>query len=204
MATVRGGQRSSIGAAVLFNDWSEPLYNASTGAPAGQALVDRRGYWSQTATGLTSGRCAFNYFRAVRSETVSTAVAVCGGTAAGATPTLVRFGLYTEATNGDLTLVASTASDTSLFGTINAQVTKALQASYGLIQGQRYAFTWLVVTGAAVPVPLQRGSSGAGISAELGRGYKLGSQVSGQTDLPSSVAVGSLADYGLVMYSALV
>src|SRR5690348_10707358 len=79
---------------------------------------------------LTSQRISFCYFQAAITKQITSLVISSSSTAAGATPTLVRFGLWTVAANGDLTLVASTANDTTLLASTFTAYTKALSVAY--------------------------------------------------------------------------
>jgi hypothetical protein len=183
---------------LLPRDLTDPLITG------GQALLPRQQGFVGSGTGLTSGFCRFTYATVCRTEQVSTAFAV-QGTAAGATPTLCQFGLYTEDSAGNLTLVASTPNDTTLFqGATNAQVTKALSSPYTLIRGQRIAWTWMMVTGAAAPAVWGLNNAAAGWATESFRRPRTTSLVTGQASLPGSVATGSLGAGGFAIYSALV
>lgn len=157
--------------------------------------------WATGNAGLNSGNLRLTYFTARKSETVTQVRMFSNGTAAGATPTLVRYGLYTVAANGDLTLVANIASDTALFATQNTAYTRNLASPYAKVAGQRYASGLLVVTGATAPtvfctVPL--------ISSEMAQAPRLSASLTGQTDLPSSIAAGTLTDTTAMCYSVLV
>lgn len=132
------------------------------------------------------------YFTAQKTETINNARVATANTAAGATPTLIRIGLYTVAANGDITLVASTANDTTLLATQNTSYTKALSAPYLKVAGRRYAAGLLVVTGATAPTVV--GANTAINGTEAGLSPKLGGLVSSQSDLPASVAAASVAD----------
>lgn len=145
-----------------------------------------------TAIGASQA-LALSYFTADQNLTVNNVYTRGGSTAAGATPTLVRFGLYTVASNGDLTLVASTANDTTLFSSANSSVNKALSASYNMVAGQRYAAGWLVVSAAAIPTIISTTSILPG--SELAIEPRLMSQITGQSNLPSSVANASLSTF---------
>lgn len=123
------------------------------------------------------------YFTARKTESCG-AVRVPGGvTLAGATPTLVRFGMYEVAPDGSLTLVASTANDTTLFATAFNTATRSWTAPFIKVAGKRYAIGILIVSAAAMPSVY--GNSGN--SSELGRAPMICSQVSSLTDLPSTV-----------------
>lgn len=162
----------------------------------GQAWPPRGNFGlTNSAVTLSNQVLRLTYFRAARTEPVSTINWLQGNTAAGATPTLVRFGLYLEAANGDLSLVASTANDTALLaGSSGVQGSKALQASYTLLAGGRYAAAWLVVTGATAPtiVGTLQGNDGSGMRSEMARSPRLAAAIGGQSDLPPSIAAAGL------------
>lgn len=153
------------------------------------------GLTSQNTT--SSQRLWLTYFTAYRAFTVNT-IAVCtAGTPAGATPTLIRYGLYTADSNGALTaLVASTANDTTLLSAGNTLYAKATSASYTTVVGQRYAGAFLCVTGATVPT--LQGASGAATLFSLAP--RIAGYVGSQADLPATVAAGSLTNTGTAMW----
>lgn len=133
------------------------------------------------------------YFTAKKTEVVSQVRVWSGGTAAGATPSLVRIGVWTtDSTGALLSLVASTANDTALFATQNTAYTKSFSASFTKQAGQRYATGVLVVTAAAAPTLMGLGV-GAILAAEALTAPVIGALVSGQSDLPSTLAAGSLS-----------
>ena len=161
----------------------------------GDALTGFEAYyrgWMSGAITMSTGVLRLSYATCSVATPVTTFNAVQGSTAAGATPTLIRFGLWTaDAAGALLALVASTANDTALMvGAANTLVTKAASATYTPIVGQRYAFGVLVVTAAAAPT-LQGGGGGSS-SAANALSPRLHGTVSGQTDLPASLAVGSI------------
>jgi len=138
------------------------------------------------------------YFRAQKTQSISSITSWLGTTPAAATPTLSKYGLWTATENGALTgLVASTANDTALFtGSAHAIKTKATQAAYTLIKEQYYAVGALVVSGAAMP---NWGGCFVGTDLESGDSERWAGQVTGQSDLPSTVAAGSVADASSVI-----
>lgn len=144
-----------------------------------------------TNNATTSGRLYLSYCTAYQSRTLTTGRVISGNTAAAATPTLVRLGIYTVASNGDLTLVASTPNDTALLSVTFTMYGKAYSTPYVTITGQRYAFGLLVVSGATMPTIMGPGTVDSSITAAAPR---LSAHVPGQTDLPASVAVGSLVN----------
>jgi hypothetical protein len=98
-------------------------------------------YWavSYTAMAMGSGVARFGYFTARRTEVIASLRFVTGGTAAGATPTLVEFALYSVDSSGDLTQIGIIASDTTIFATANVSCTRSLTSSATIYEGQLYA-----------------------------------------------------------------
>lgn len=176
--------------------------NASQGGSGGQEVFSR-GHIAQTNMAPSSGQLRLTYFRARRDEILSKIVTPIGSVAAGATPTLVRFGVYSIAADGGGTLIASTASDTTLYsGTIFTEnPAKSFSASLALVSGQAYAWAPLVVTGAAMPQ--MTGVSGhAGANAGGNGRPRLAGLLSGQTDLPSTFTDAALSTSGHRYYAA--
>jgi hypothetical protein len=105
---------------------------------------------------LTSGAIAFSFFTPLFSRTVSQIAMNCGSTAASGL-TLARMGLYTfdEST---ATLVAQTASDTTLFATTRTQYARSFStatggfpSSYTLQAGVRYG-VGVICVGTTMPL----------------------------------------------------
>lgn len=149
---------------------------------------------------LSTGTFRVGYFTAQKSETVVSLRLCSAATAAGATPTLVRFGLYTAAADGAITLVASTPNDTTLFAAQNTGYTKALSVAYPVVAGTRYALGALVVTAAAAPT-IQ--GYATGIAAQSAVAPRLCAFTSGAADLPSSVTAVGLSDTSSAPYGVL-
>lgn len=152
---------------------------------------------SGITTSSTNGSVNLSYFTADRNMTVSSITMRTGGTAAAATPTLIRMGIYSEALTQDLTLIASTPNDTTLFATASTMYTKALSATVDLTIGSRYAAAMLIITGATAP------TIAAGQTVEPGILPRLMASVPTQTDLPSTVAPASLSTSGGFLYYRL-
>jgi hypothetical protein len=152
---------------------------------------------------MTSGAVRLAYFTPQVSYTASTIITATASTAAAATPTLCRMGLYAVAANGDLTLVASCANDTALWAATTTEYSRALvsPATYTLIAGIRYAAGAICISASAVPTLI--GSSGSN-SALLGRAPVLCKSIGGQTDLPASQVVAGLSATAQLIYVALV
>lgn len=167
-----------------------------TGAEANMNRLDVTGASYVT---MASGTAVFSYFRAKQSITIASLKAYTGSTAAAATPTTIKLGVYSvdEAT-GDLTLLASTANDTTLFAATFTGYTKALSAPVALTAGNRYAYGILEVSGAAVAT--LQGVVFAGFQAEFFREPRLSAIVASQTDLASSYTYASLTAKNGVPY----
>lgn len=172
---------------------------AATPLTVGQSTLSRRDATSTTIT-MTSQALRLTYFQAVKSQTVTSFRFASGGTAAGV-PTLIRFGLYSVAANGDLTLIGSTPNDTSLLNGVSTAYTKNLSTPVAITRGTVYAFGGLVV--AATP-PTMRGLVLPSPASEGSIDPRQSGQLTGQADLPASVAVGSLADGLNLLYAALI
>lgn len=136
-----------------------------------------------------SGNLRLAFFTARKTETITQVVAFTGTTAAAATPTLCRIGIYSVAANGDLTLVASTANDTTLFASTSTAYTRTLSASWSKVAGTRYAIGALVVSGATMPMLI---GTSVIVSAVAAGPPLISAAISGQTDLPASVLSASV------------
>jgi hypothetical protein len=151
-----------------------------------------------------TGDLRLSFFTARKSETTTQVRVVTGGTAAGATPTVCRIGLYEVAANGNGTLVASTTNDTTLFAATNTAYTKAWSSSYAKVAGKRYAVGICVVTGATAPQFCGTGFGSGGAGSEPANvAPRLSGSLSGQSDLPSSFTEGALGPSARRIYAAI-
>ncbi len=151
-----------------------PRYAASSSAIATLSQVLRFNAFTARRPGLTTG---------VRGYT--------GTTPAGATPSLIRIGLYQLNASDGGTLIASTPNDTALFNVANTQWTKAWSVAVTLAPAQRYALGVLVVTAAAAPTLV--GAVQANIMQNENLIFPFGAAlIPSQSDLPGSFAAGSL------------
>lgn len=174
-------------------------YN-DTRLDGGQETMPR--YAASTATiTMVSGVVRLAYFVAHRTATVTAIRIPSGSTAAGATPTLVRFGLYSVDSSGNLTLMSSTASDTSMFAASLTAYTKSLTSSQTVLAGQQYAIGAIVVTSATAP-SVTGGNVTCG--TENQQTPYVSANLTGQTDLPSSITVGSLSNTASAIYAVAV
>lgn len=140
------------------------------------------------ATG--TGNLRLTYFTARKTESISQIRVASGPTAAAATPTLIRMGIWIADLDGSLlSLVGNTASDLTLLATINTWYLKGLAAAFTKQRGVRYGVGLLVVTAAAAPTIYGTANGEAVMNA---RSPRLNAVVSGQADLPATLAAASL------------
>lgn len=171
-------------------------YLAANSLASGEETVPRSLLGSPTTLSTTQA-LRLTGFTARKTETITQVKMITGGTAAGATPSLIRIGIYTVAANGDITLVASTPTDTTLFAAANTAYTKALSAAFAKVAGQRYAVGLLLNTAAAFPSIVSAGGGNTAIDKFALTAPMLTAQVTGQADLPASVANASVIASGI-------
>lgn len=164
-------------------------------------IATRIGLQGVSATGL-SGSLILMYFKAPKTFT-SSSWKMANGTAAGATPTLIRGGLYTVDLSGNLTLVASSANDTTLLNGTNVAYTKSFSTPYGLTQGLQYAFGFLFISAATAPTILMPALANAVTHFAYDTAPRVSGVVSSQSDLPSSVSAGSVSSLNVIMWAEL-
>ena len=152
---------------------------------------------TSTATNATM---RLSYFTARNTETVNSIRLATGGTAAAATPTLIRLGIYSVDAVGNCTLVASTANDTTLFAASSTSYTKALSAPWMKVAGQRYALGVLVVTAATAPSLVGNVIANGN---EMGMAPRLSGTAGGRSDLPASLVPANVGDSPNMIYAAL-
>lgn len=149
---------------------------------------------------LTSGRLTLTYFTARRTETIGQ-VRTATRNVATATPTLCRIGIYLVAPSGDLTLIASTANDTTMWSATFSGYTRSLTASWVKQAGRRYAIGVLAV---AATGPQLSGVFPV-TAAEDAAAPRINGSVDSQTDLPASVSNASVNNNaGASVYVAVV
>jgi len=160
----------------------------------GETIVQRR-LVRNDAVAPGSGSLRFTYFRARKTEAINTVRLYTGGTA-GAGLTLARVGIYAEDGSGNLTLVASTANDTTLFGAAFTSYNGALQAPWSKTANARYALGLLVV-GTTAPTFYGLPTQAPGLpSDEMAVSPRLTGLLSSQADLPASVPGNSVVTSG--------
>jgi hypothetical protein len=151
---------------------------------------------SNIATGNSNLR--LTYFTAKKSLTI-TQIRTMNGTAAVGT-TLARIGVYSVDGSGNLTLIGSTANDTTLWNTANTAYTKSFSASFVIARGSRYAVAPIVVGTSTAPTMY---GNAAMLASEGGIAPQLGGLVGGQSDLPSTVTAGSVGAAVQLSYHVL-
>jgi hypothetical protein len=139
-----------------------------------------------TTTGQSSGQIYHTRFIAERDFTVSNLSFLVGATAS-ASLTAARFGIYTRS-GSTFTLVARTASDTTIGNTINTRYTRALDttggypATYNFVTGSEYWVSFIFV-GTTMP-SLSFGIAGGTVHTNAFGAFSY--TQTGQTDLIAS------------------
>lgn len=151
MATIAGGGAGFTIPPNIVDPWDQnDLF------PTGNETIPRSRADSYNIGLGGSGLTMLTSFTAYRTEQANFVAVQTGSTAAGATPTLCKMGLFvvnnaTSTTLFDYTLVSATANDTTLFANAYQGYKRALLTPYTLQAGTRYAFGVLVVTAFALP-----------------------------------------------------
>lgn len=180
---------TTISAPIPVQDFDEQIAGEET-VPRSSGLLD---YNNTNITGFQT----FNFFTAKTNSTVTTAKFETGS-AGTTTPTLVRVGLYlVDPVALGLTLVASTANDTTLASAAYTGYSKALSSPYTFVRGSRYAASILVVAAVGCnmmgPYTIQR------IAVSPRRAAVSGGSLA---DLPSTISDASIQDYRFATYIA--
>lgn len=172
----------------------------------GEGVPSRSSGCTNAGSGILTGNqtLRFTFFNARKGILTTQVRVLSGSTAAGATPTLCRLGLYLFARDSQNvltgTLVASTANDTALFAAASTSYTRSWSAPYQMQAGQRYALAVLVVTAATAPTLVGRSMVSADEAALAPR---LSGQLTGQADLPATFVDSALAVSGSAPYAAI-
>lgn len=165
-------------------------------------LGARTGLGTLAATGL-SGTLSLNFFRACRTQQINRWDMATVSTAFGATPTLVRGGLFTVDSAGNLTLAAASPNDTSLGVVANTKFGKAFTTPAEVYFGLIYAFGFLFVTGAAVPGLLGVLGAAGSSHVSMDSDPRVNGVVAAQADLPASLTAGQIAASNTMFWSEL-
>lgn len=148
---VHGLPGDNTGVSVLLQAYVEGVAGGDTilGSNAGESVYSRSDYTSSTAA--ASAEMVLAGFVARKTQPI-TQIRVCtSGTAAAATPTVIRMGVYSRNVAGDLTLLASHAHDATLFAATNTVYTKTLTSTFFKVAGVEYYVGICIVSGAAMP-----------------------------------------------------
>jgi len=174
--------------------------NTADAITTGQEVFSRRLINSASISSGATGRLLLTYFTARKTASVTALRMMSAGTASG-TPTLVRVGIYSVASNGDLALVGSTANDVALFAGTFATYTPPLSVATPLAAGGRYALGLLVV---ASILPFIYGQS-VSFGSEAAVAPRMGGTLSSLADLPATALAGTITatNAHLLPYAAL-
>lgn len=184
-----------------------PIGPPGPAGPAGggtELLADGQGTYNRrfilTNTTMVSGRIVFTYFTAAYDQTVRSLGAYTGSAAAAATPSLCRLGLYAvDPLTEDLTLLTQTANDTTMFDSSATRFVRPVEVAVDVVAGGRYAFAPICVSAAAMPSLYSSGvAGGSGVTSQVPP--RVQAQLSGQADLPATVANSGLAVAGVGYY----
>jgi len=161
---------------------------------------------TSSAVAVTSGVLRLSFFTALKTEITAQVKMLSGSTPAGATPSLIRVGLYLVQDSGNGVLVASTlnnpTNNATLFTVVNMPYIQPWSTPYLKLAGQRYAEGPLFVTTAAPPT-LAGYTLALAMETEAAADPRLTGRLSGQTDLPASFTAGSLTPTNVRYYASL-
>jgi hypothetical protein len=166
---------------------------------SGESTIPRRAVGLSTVPTINN-LLRLTYFVARKGETI-TQVRTVGGATTQVGSTLIRIGVYSEDASGNLTLVASTANTTSLYAAVNTAYTTALSASFAKTRGTRYAVGILIV--GSTTAPTVNGNQMPIAGSETAVSPRLSGVVT-VSDLPSTIAVGTIGDSSIQHYAVLV
>jgi hypothetical protein len=188
-----------------YNDLADkPAGGSGTADPTaltvGEAVAHRLFFTSTLS--LASQGVRLSYFIAQKTEAVTQIRTHTGGTGAGATPTVCKLALYEVAANGDLTRIATTANDTTLWNAGNSKYTRSFTAPAQKTAGQQYAVAFLVVTSAAAPNTMATTNQFSN-GIEQQEAPRMSGFISGQTDLAASYTAAQVQGSSQMPYAAI-
>lgn len=205
LPTANGGTGVSTGVP-LYSDIQ--IGNLLT---TGEETIPRLACVSDAVAITTSATLRLTYFTARKTETVSNLAMATGsvGAGSGATPvapTRCQMCVFSVAANGDLTLLAVTTNDTTLFSATYTRYQKAVSGAtpFTKTRGVRYAFGVLVVTLGSIPTFL-----GTTIGNSINFGA-IGGEIpvmsrskAGQASVPSTITNASLVNDSRMFYGEI-
>lgn len=164
-----------------------------TDTPVGESVYDRM--VAATAGPWASQSLRFAGFTARASQSISRVRVTTGSTAAAATPTLCRFGVYSRDSANLYTLVASTVNDIALFAAANTTYTSTFSAPFLKMAGTDYLVATLIVSGVALPTFIgPTGTVTAAYATDFTLLYpQLAGFIAAQADLPATFAGSSVS-----------
>lgn len=151
-------------------------------------------------SGTPSSETTYFTFFTPRTTTSVSSITVASASTQTTGQSLVRFGLYTVDGSGNATLVARTASDSTIFSAVNTVYTRSFNttggypASYTLTAGTRYAIGVVVVASTVGTVYTAFNSIPAPLSTLSPR---VTGMVASTTDLPTSATSYSTSTVGI-------
>ena len=151
-------------------------------------------------TGTPSSGSTYFTFFTPRTTTSVSSITIASASTQTTGQSLVRFGLYTVDGSGNATLVARTASDTTIFSAVNTVYTRAFNttggypANYTLTAGTRYALGVVIVAATVGTVYTAFNSIPAALSTLAPRMTGL---VAATADLPTSATSYSTSTVGI-------
>lgn len=136
---------------------------------------------------VASGTMMLRYFTAKKDERTSSLETYCGSTAAGATPTLCKVGVFEIASNGDGIRIAISDNNTGLWAAANTAYNQAFLSSFWKKAGNRYALAILAVSAAAMPNYYSSIFAGTSIvNANFIASPRIAGVIAGQADIPEN------------------
>jgi hypothetical protein len=151
-------------------------------------------------SGIPSSATTYFTFFTPRWDATVSSISVASGSTQTTGQSLVRFGLYTVAGDGTATLVARTASDSTIFSSANAvynrvfNTTGSYPSTYALVAGTRYAIGVVVVAATTGTVQTAFNSIPLALSTLSPRMTGL---VAATSDLPTTAASYSATTLGV-------
>jgi hypothetical protein len=165
-------------------------------------IASRLGHGSVATTGM-SGTVALNFFRACRTQAATRWDMATCTTPFGATPTLIRGGLYAVDSALNLSQIAASANDTTLGTVANTKFGKAFSTPAEVYFGLWYAYAFLWISAAAAPTLL--GPSGAAGSTHVAMDTdpRVCGVFAGQSDLPAAITAAQVAASNTLFWAEL-
>jgi hypothetical protein len=151
-------------------------------------------------TGTPSSSTTYFTFFTPRTTTAVTSISVASASTQTTGQSLVRFGLYTIDGSGNATLVARTASDSTIFSALNTVYTRTFNttggypSTYTLVAGTRYALGVVIVAATVGTVYTAFDNIPAPLSTLAPRMTGL---VAATSDLPTSATSYSTSTVGI-------